>query len=579
MSKSMKRSSYIIPAIVILVLAIPACSRKGTDFLDKTESGIINEAITFTDSIRTMEFLTGLYQGIQNNYKQTNLTNYGSMADCTDEGELMWSGATNYPVPVNLGTINAAYAWVGNCWTHWYSRIRNSNIYLKNVKTSPLSPAMQDRTAAEARFMRAWYYHQLVRFYGGVPLLGDTLFSYDQKISQGRNTWEECINYIVSELDAVAAVLPEEMTGADYGRVTKGAALALKARTLLYAASPLSNGGYDGNHGFKALPEQIALLSYPGYDPNRWKAAADACKAVMDLNKYSLYEDNTTAPGYGFYKMFHLRMNPEAIFSMMDPPNTRLEGMWLPPTRGGQGASYPGQQLVDAFPMKDGTAITDPASGYNPADPYINRDPRFYYTILYNGALFRGTSTVTQSPIYTYFGAPSDGMGVSAYTTRTGYYCRKMLNNESTGNTQRSLPEIRYAEILLSFAEATNEFSGPTQEVYDAVNVIRRRAGLSPYELPGGLSKEAMREYIRNERRIELAYENQRYFDTRRWKIAHDPEIVILRGVKWTKVGSTYKREDIVADPRAFNHPAMYFFPIPQAEIGRQEAFIQNPGY
>jgi hypothetical protein len=253
--------------------------------------------------------------------------------------------------------------------------------------------------------------------------------------------------------------------------------------------------------------------------------------------------------------------------------------MWLPPTRGGQGASFPAQQLVDAFPMKDGKLITDVTSGYAPANPYINRDPRFYYSILYNGANFRGSSTVTQSAVYTYFGAASDGMGVSTYTTRTGYYCRKMLNNESTGTTQRCMAEIRYAEVLLSFAEATNEFSGPTQEVYDAIEAIRRRAGLVPYALPAGLTKEAMRTYIRNERRVELAYENQRYFDTRRWKIAHDPEVVILRGVKWTKDGSTYKREDLVADARTFRHPAMYFFPVPQDEISRQPTFVQNPGY
>ncbi|WP_315814134.1 hypothetical protein [Paraflavitalea speifideaquila] len=126
----MKYAAYIFPAAFLFSLFLaPACSKKGADFLDKTESGTINEQITFADSIRTMEFLTGLYQGIQNNYKQTNLTNYGSMADCTDEGELMWTGATNYPIPINQGSLNPSYAWVTGCWSHWYSRIRNSNIF------------------------------------------------------------------------------------------------------------------------------------------------------------------------------------------------------------------------------------------------------------------------------------------------------------------------------------------------------------------------------------------------------------------------------------------------------------------
>ncbi|MCS3796389.1 RagB/SusD family nutrient uptake outer membrane protein [Niastella sp. OAS944] len=575
----MKYAKYIFAAAFMIMVLMQSCSKKGVDLLDKTESGTLNEQIVFSDSIRTMEYLTGIYQAIQNYYKQTNLANYGSMADCTDEGEVMWTGDANYPVPINKGTLNASYAWVVNAWNHWYSRIRYANIFLKNISVTPLSPAMQQRTAAEARFMRAWYYHQLVRFYGGVALVGDTTYTPNDKISVPRNSFEECVNYIVAELDAAAAVLPVEFTGADYGRVTKGAALALKARMLLYAASPLYNGGYDGANGFNASDVQKKYIGYANYDANRWKVAIDAYKAVIDLNKYSLYEDNTTALGYGFYKMFHLRVNSEAIFQMMDAPNTRLESYWMPPTRSGQGASYPSQQLVDAFPMKDGKLITDPASGYDPANPYVNRDPRFYYSIIYNGAMFRQSSTVTQAPIYTYFNATTDGMGASQYTTRTGYYCRKMLNNESTGNTQRSMSEIRYAEVLLSYAEALNEYSGPSADVYNAVEAIRRRAGLIPYQLPAGLTKEAMRTYIRTERQIELAYENQRYFDTRRWKIAHTPEVVTLRGIKWTKDGSTYKREDIIADARAFNHPAMYLWPIPQAEISRQTEFVQNPGY
>ncbi|MGV3765121.1 MAG: RagB/SusD family nutrient uptake outer membrane protein [Chitinophagaceae bacterium] len=566
-------------ALAALVLLAASCSKKGTDFLDQTETGNLNEALTFSDSIRTMEFLTGLYQGIPNFYRQTSLTNYGSLADCTDEGELIWSGTGNYPITINNGVLAPGYAWVTNTWSHWYSRIRNAAIFLKNINNTPLSPDLRRRTSGEARFMRAWYYHQLLRFYGGTPLLGDSVYSPSDLISLPRNTYAECVDYLVSELDAVAEILPPFYEGADYGRVTKGAAMALKARVLLYAASPLQNGGYNNSDGFTATDEQKALVSYPAYDENRWKKAADAYKAVMDLNLYGLYEDpaNTT-PGYGFYKMFLLRMSNEAIFQIMQGNNTTLESIWFPKSRSGQSATYPSQQLVDAFPMKTGVPINDPTSGYDPNDPYVNRDPRFYYTILYNGAMFRGNSTVAQSPVWTFQGSAPDGMG-QASATRTGYYCRKMISNEATGNTQRSIPEIRYAEVLLSYAEALNEYAGPTQEVYDAVEAIRERAGLSPYQLPAGLSKEEMRSWIHAERRVELAYENHRYFDTRRWKIAHDPEVVILRGLRWVKDGSDFKREDIVAEARAFNHPAMYYFPIPQAEMGRQPLFVQNPGY
>lgn len=575
--KQLKYKGLLVLTGIILLAA--ACSKKGTDFLDQTETGTLNEALTFADSIRTMEFLTGLYQGISNHYKQTSLVNYGSLADCTDEAELIWTGTSNYPIIINTGGLAPGYAWVTNSWSHWYSRIRNAAIYLKNVNKTPLSTELRKRTAAEARFMRAWYYQQLLRFYGGTPLLGDSVYSPSDLISLPRNTYAECVDYIVGELDAVAEVLPPAYTGADYGRATKGAAMALKARVLLYAASPLQNGGYNGSDGFVATDEQKALVGYPSFDENRWKKAADAYKAVMDLNLYDLYKDpSNTTPGYGFYKMFTLRMSNEAIFQIMEGNNTSLEGIWFPKSRSGQSASYPSQQLVDAFPMKTGLPISDPASGYNPNDPYVNRDPRFYYSILYNGAMFRGNTTVAQSAVWTYQGAPTDGMG-QASATRTGYYCRKMISNEATGNSQRCIPEIRYAEVLLSYAEALNEFSGPTQAVYDAVEKVRERAGLSPFALPAGLTKEAMRSRIHAERRVELAYENHRYFDTRRWKIAHDPEVVILRGLRWIKEGNNYKREDIVADARAFNHPAMYYFPIPQAEMGRQPLFVQNPGY
>ncbi len=578
--------SFIIVILLMSMLTMStACTKSGEKFLDQKQTGTLNEQLVFADSTLTMNYLNGLYAALSAYEKQTTLVNYGSLADACDEGEQVWTGTSNYPAAHNQGAITPTYAWIVNAWKTWFTDIRNANIFLRDVNKSPLSAPLKTRASAEARTLRAWYYFQLIRYYGGVPLMGDTVYTAESAISKGRNSFEECINYINAELDAAAKDLPLTSLPQDYGRITKGTALSIKARVLLYAASPWMNGGYDGADGFVATDEQKKLLGYPSYDAARWKLAADAAKAVMDLGVYSLYEDNSTAPGYGFYKMFLMRQNNEAIFQLMVNANTAsdnarlLEVYWLPPSRSGQGGSFPSQQLADAFPMKNGKYITDPASGYDPKNPYVNRDPRFYYTLIYNTSLFLDKASNTQKPVYTYFMAPSDGFGTTGYTTRTGYYCRKMCTNDTYGNTERCIPIIRYAEILLNFAEAQNEYAGPGADVYNAVEAVRRRAGLSPYQLPGGLSKEQMRDYIWRERQTELAYENTRFFDIRRWKIAHKPDIVVLKGIKWVTNGSSYTRNDVIAENRVFLHPAMYYFPIPQTEIGLQVKMVQNPGW
>lgn len=568
-------------AVCILMLAA-ACSKNGEKFLDQKQSGTLNEQVVFADSTLTMNYLNGLYASLGAYEKQTTLVNYGSLADACDEGELTWTGTTNYTAGHNQAAITPTYAWVTNSWKAWFTSIRNASIYLQDVGRSPLSPDLKIRTKAEARALRAWYYFQLLRYFGGVPLNADTVYNAESTISKGRNTFEECVNYISTQLDTAATDLPVTSLAQDYGRITRGAALAIKARLLLYAASPWMNGGYDGADGFTATEEQKKLVGYTTYDANRWKLAADAAKAVMNMGIYSLYEDNATAPGYGFYKMFLLRQSAEPIFQLMTSTaaDRRLcENYWLAPSRSGAAGSFPSQQLADAFPMSNGKNITESASGYDPNNPYVNRDPRFYYTIMYNGCLFLDKASNTQKPVYTYFMAATDGMGTTGYTTRTGYYCRKMCTNDTYGNTDRCIPVIRYAEILLNFAEAQNEYEGPTTEVYQAVESIRRRAGLSPYQLPVGLSKDEMRTCIHNERQVELAYENMRFFDIRRWKIAHKPDIVVLKGLKWVKNGNSFTRNDIISEARVFLHPAMYYFPIPQTELGLQVKMIQNPGW
>ena len=468
--------------------------------------------------------------------------------------------------------------------------IRKVNQFLKNVHLSRFNENQKTRAKAEALFLRAWYYSILIKHYGGVPIIGDIVYQAGDEVNTKRDTYEACVDYIMAACDAAAQDLPIKYSGKDYGRATKGACLALKARVLLYAASPLFNG-----EGF-GQGELLSVVGYPDVSQDRWKLAADAAKAVMDMNAYELHVDNTSIyasePGHGFQQMFDLQVNDEFIFSQMRNHNLRevgvqLEALWLPPSRGGGRHAWPYQELVDAFPMMNGKPIQDVSSGYNANDPYSARDPRLNYTVIYNGLplFFREGGGTSIIPAYTYVDEPrGDGFGKG---TPTGYYIYKMIGKESAANgialTKLNFPLMRYAEILLNYAEAQNEYAGPDQSVYDALVEIRKRAGILPgadnlYGLSSGMSNVEMREIIRNERRIELAFESHRFWDVRRWKIADQTGNQMMNGMRITREGENFTYEKIPVRQHNFKE-ATYLWPIPQTETGKSPELLQNPQY
>jgi len=444
----------------------------------------------------------------------------------------------------------------------------------------PFNNALKQRTRAEAIFLRAWYYSILLKHYGGVPIVGDSIYDITDKINTTRDTYENCVNYILAQCDDAASDLPDSYTGAEFGRVTRGACLALKSRVLLYAASPLFNGGSIA----QADPLK-SISGYPNYDLNRWKNAADAAKAVIDMNLYQLHEDNDTKPGYGFYEVFQKRSNVEYIFQKMKDPGTSfqdLELLWRPSSRGGSTitGSFPYQNMVDAFQMKNGKDITDPTSGYDPANPYANRDPRMDFTVSRNGVLMYKVNSAP-TVLHTYLDESNgDGFGQG---TPTGYYVNKMCDENVVPNwfngTQRCYPMIRFAELLLNYAEALNEFSGPNSDVYAAVELIRKRAGLVPFNLPSGLTTEEMRSVIQHERQVELAFEEHRFWDVRRWKIAAQTDNMMMKGMRITNLGSNnYTYEVVNVRQHSFREP-MYLWPIPQVEAAKSTDLLQNQGY
>lgn len=568
--------AHFCVSLIASLLLLCSCSK---DFLNQTKTTDLSEENVFADSLRSLDFLTQIYSNVDFSFKPARFGGLAGLEASCDEAEgPSAAGVTTYN-QFATGSVGA-YSISNDAWTIPYTNIRAVNQLLKHLPMLPFNGDLKERTKGEAIFLRAWYYSLLIKHYGGVPLIGDTIYNVSDAINTSRNTYEDCVEYILNQCDTAATLLPLSFNGGDFGRATKGACLALKAKVLLYAASPLFNGG-----GAAQEEPLKSIVAYPSEDINRWKAAAAAAKAVMDLNNYRLNEENSFIPGYGFYQVFQQRKNTEFIFQRMKDPSTSyqdLEFYWRPPSRGGvsNSGSSPYQNLVDAFQMSNGKDIADPSSGYDATDPYNNRDPRLDYTITHNLSMMFLVNAVPK-PVYTFLNEPNgDGVGQG---TPTGYYVNKMCNDDVVPNwfntTQRCYPLMRYAEILLNYAEALNEFSGASIEVYNAVEAIRKRAGLSPYQLPSGLSKNEMRLVIQHERQVELAFEEQRFWDVRRWKIAAQTENKQMTGMRVIELGAnTYSYTKFNVRSHNFRN-AMYLWPIPQSETAKSTQLLQNPGY
>lgn len=597
--------------VIILVLAVMIAScKKSTSFLDN-KSTALDETMVFTDSTRTIQFLNGIYAegtfgntdygGIGFSFNKRRWETHGNTEQSVDDGEYSLSSATRPSVMLYQATFSAANYGASpaatDFWSVPYKNIRRCNLLMSKLESTPLSQAMQSRIKGEAKCLRVWYYMQLLILYGGVPNVEDNVYGIDDFLNIPRSKFADLVTYLVKELDEAAALLPipgapypQGYDNLDYGRVTRGTCLGLKSRLLSYAASPLFNGG--------AIPAASAaqkeLVSYPTYDVARWQAAADAAQAVITSGYYSLMVNNTQ-PGLGFYQTFLTRVNPENIFVVTRPNNKDFEAYYLPGTRSGQNYTRPTQNLVDAFPMKSGLAITDAGAGYDPQNPYVNRDPRFRYSIIFNGCKYMSNASV-QDYVWTFTGTSQTGDAFSQ-GGNTGYFSRKMCDSTITNNIGASVPRnwplMRYAEILLNYAEAINE-TGQTALAYPKLVELRERAGIDPgvdnlYGMKAGMTKEEMRTFIQNERRIELAFEDHRWNDIRRWKIAMtlyngQPRGYnrVMHPIRTGGTGPTNYTFNYVIENNIREHvfrPEMYLLPIQDAEMRKMPALVQNPGW
>lgn len=542
----MKFQSYIVAFVCVAILG--SCKK---DFLQRDPGVPIDYDKLFSDPQLAAGFGDNSYNFLLDDYARLSTQN--GMTGQFSEESISNTGDQVVNL-INTGRhLNPGATDVTNVYSQMYRGIRNANVMLENIGRVPWTAVYNaSYIRGEQLFLRAFFYYELMKRFGGVVLLDRPQTVPESGQDLPRATYAETLAFVVKDLNEAASLLPEDWTGAHYGRATKGAALALKARALLHAASPLHN---------------------PSGDAAKWRTAADAAKAVMDMNKYSL------EPNYG--DVLVQATSPEYI--MIDIKTARgwvgyINNFIAPTSYGGaQSLISPTQNHVDLYEMSNGKPISDPTSGYNPQQPYLNRDPRFYTNIIYNDQTWQGRKVQT-------FVGGTDYSATSNIFTKTSYYVKRLwpeqVRNTGGGTGLVNFIFFRYAEVLLNYAEALNEAEGPTTAVHNAVNAVRTRAGIAA--LPTTLSKEAMRDRIRNERAVEFAFEEMRWWDILRWKKGIELVAQPMRGMQITRTGTTFTYTPVVlaANYQKVFEEHMHLYPIPAAEIYKSPgALKQNPGW
>ena len=485
-------------------------------------------------------------------------------------------------------------SWIPGPWDMWkwgrqnnddakgqYERIRSCNLFITKVTESDFSAEYKKERLAEVRFLRAWFYHYLWMAYGGVPIITEVL---DNNVSTDifypRETAQKTFEFIDKELDEIKDDLPPRRSGSDLGRASKGAILTLKGWVELFHASELRN---------------------PGKDKKRWEAAAATLKDVIDLQVYHLQ------PTILDLWTEATNNNDEVIFDfqMSKQNGGRREGLFGPVFVKGVQSSWgnmqPTQELVDDYCMANGLPITDPASGYNKNNPYKNREKRFYQSILYDGSMWQGEEIITRVGV----GSPNEiDTSSDSDVTNTGYYTRKTIDESVNGadnlqmsNGMANYIFLRYADVLLMYAEASLE-AGDKPTAIEYLDMVRTRGDNMPSigdTYPQGITENQLREIIRRDRRIELAFEDKRWWDILRWKICDGENGVMNKPIGGMKIEDTngdgvweYNYHEV--GKRTFL-PRMYYQPIPQYVIdknpvireqnGGEDGWVngQNPGY
>lgn len=628
----MKKQNSIYTLLIALLCFVSSCDYLGVS--DQLAGGLQNTEQVFDNVSYTKRWYANVFAGIPD-YSGINSVNVGAFKNpwtgMCDELVVGYGNSSKYNNS-DRNAANMGFHRYGDC----YKYIRQANIFLQKAHPIMTTGTQGDQLLedeltqmkANVRFMRAFYHYLLFEQYGPIILVKDKIYNATEDQDVPRNTVDEVIEYIDSELTAVASELTQEpiFEDKDYRAwPTKGVALAVRAKLWLYAASPLLNGGYR-----EALsvtnPDGTRL--FPDYDAGKWEKALAACKDFIDYaeaGRYELYkeykDDNgaVIAPDKSVYNLFQ-KYTHEIIWATANNDWGGMNGdafdRRIAPRceKNGLGSTGVTQELVDAFYMKDGFPVSATAylpqstlyqeEGYGTykdqndnfskkytnvtvSNRYLNREPRFYNTVFFNGRQW----PVSCNQVLFYNGGNS---GVQeGQATLTGYMLFKRFNRSvsltNPGVASQFRPSIifRLADFYLMYAEAANEVNPNDARVLKYLNLVRERAGLPDIETLNPAirgNQELQRAAIQRERQIELATEGQRYFDVRRWMIADKNGEGRQNGyVHGMNVrGESNDKEDfnriVEASQIVFNRK-MYLYPMPDSEMRKTKNLVQNPGW
>ncbi len=549
-------------------------------------------------------FLNGMYGQL---YNPTNSPDPLDNFTDDNDGGIYWTSwhykGANCGPSVDGGT---QFNTFGNNYADWvtnYQRIRSANVFLQKIQqySANFSAAWVAKRTDEVRFLRAFTYAMMLEFFGGVPIwttVPDNNTMSAAQLDQPRSTFEQTFNFIDNELDTIVKngnlAVKYNHGDANAGRATLGAALMLKGWIELFAASPTFNSGTY------PLSDPNNLVHFASADPTRWaKAAASFRQFMTNYTQFSLFPDYSQfwyeANEYNSEIIWDKNLvanvpNPNNNYDQPESSNYDQYGgpVWILGQYYTWGNYDPTQELVDAYRMANGKDITDPTSGYDPQHPYVGREQRFYQSIVFDGAPYFQPWMSRTDTIYTRIDVlhPSQNQidFASADVSNTAYYNRKRLNPNGGAGVSSGINYIyyRFAEVLLGYAEAQNEAVGPDASVYAAMNAIHARGNLPA--LPAGLTQAQMRTKIQTERRVELAFEDKRYYDIIRWGTAKTLLSTDRHAMKITNTSPSDDAGVWVYTPVLLNHPfgfldKMWMIPIPQSVMDANPKLIQNPGY
>lgn len=563
-------SKYIV---MLLVIMGTSCN----DLLDQQPLGAVSDAAVWKDPDLVELFVNGRYDQLPHGYvlwagglRVTTLTDESYQIH---QGSRLTNKYTQGEVtPTNMHLF-------GGFWIEAYEEIRNLNIYLENIDESIGDPTRMSQYTAEIRFLRAWYYTELFSRYGEVPLVESTISIQSASELIPRAPVADVVAFIEEELELAISDLPMSYTGDDFGRATQGAAIALEIRALLYAASPL----------------------FGNSTADQWQKVADACQKLFDLNQYSLSTDyaelflNVNDPEVIFFKQFIGLRGSNQNFSLgyyLPGGGHNIEEWRLPNGNEGWSAENPLMNLIDQYETLDGEIpvlgysgsddnltpqINPNASSFDPNNPYANRDPRLAYSVVYDGSEINGREVQ-------FWECGTDSRCEDVENWWNGplldHTIRKGLDEKWQPGTglASTTPYVymRLAEFYLTFAEAQYHL-GNLAVAREYVNRVRTRVNMPPIE--NSLTGMDLLDKIKHERKVELAFEGNRWYDARRWKDAEKDfaeDAVGMEVIKDETSGlKTYRY--FIQQKRSFPS-SHYLFPIPQEEMNKTN-WDQNPGY